>query len=70
VQLSQLLLTPVVSADCLLLQCLQLVAQTDELLLLGDHPLLEGERGVAGEVETLLEREQVPVRVLFRLEDR
>ena len=56
-QLRQLLLTAVVSADGLLLEGLQLVTQTDQLLLLSDQSLLEGERGVPGEVETLLERE-------------
>ena len=56
-QLRQLLLATVVSADGLLLQGLQLVTQTDQLLLLSDHSLLQGERGVPGEVETLLQRE-------------
>ena len=53
-QLGELLLTAVVRIDCLLLQGLQLVAESDQLLLLGDHALLEGELGVTGEVETLL----------------
>ena len=56
-QLRQLLLTAVVSADGLLLQGLQLVTQSDQLLLLSDHSLLKGERRVPGEVKTLLERE-------------
>ena len=56
-QLRQLLLATVVSADGLLLQGLQLVTQTDQLLLLSDHSLLQGERGVPGEVETLLQGE-------------
>jgi hypothetical protein len=42
VQLGELLLAPVVRLDRLLLQRLQLVTQPDELLLLGDHSLLEG----------------------------
>ena len=56
-QLCQLLLTAVVSADGLLLEGLQLVAESDQLLLLSDHSLLEGECGVPREVETLLQRE-------------
>jgi hypothetical protein len=54
VQLGQLLVAPVVRLDRLLLQGLQLVTQPDQLLLLGDHSLLEGQGGVTLEVETLL----------------
>ncbi len=56
-QLRQLLLAAVVSADGLLLEGLQLVTESDQLLLLSEHSLLQGERGVPREVETLLQRE-------------
>ena len=68
VQLCQLLLAPVVRLNRLLLQRLQLITQFNQLLLLSDHALLERQGRVTLQFETLLETQQVPVHVLFRLE--